>query len=387
MKIEEIEPVPLAYAEPNDAGGLRHVCLVRVRSDDGTVGWGEAVTIWPEASRATAEIVHGLAGLLAGRDPLRTGELWQLVREHTWWYGAGGIATFAHAAVDMALWDLRGRATGQRVVDLLGGPIHDQIPAVVSCHASRADLTEGAEEIASWVAAEQAAGVKVGFGKRGDAHLGFGIDRDVEFMRLLRGALGPRTQIMIDLGVRNRWTVSEAIRRVRAFEEYGLHWIEEPLGADNPAGYARLSAATATLIAYGEREWTVRGLQKILATGTVDVVGVDPGRAEGITGFARACHLAAAADRQANAHAWAGPIAYAAALAVSHARPACHQFEVQPLINPLHRDLGSAPRPVGGVMPEPSGPGLGIEVDESAVDHYRIDRLALLTERKLSLIT
>jgi L-alanine-DL-glutamate epimerase-like enolase superfamily enzyme len=287
----------------------------------------------------------------------------------------------------MALWDLRGRATGQRVVDLLGAPIHDQLPAVVSCHASRADLTEGAEEIASWVAAEQAAGVKVGFGKRGDAHLGFGIDRDVEFMRLLRGALGPRTQIMIDLGVRNRWTVSEAIRRVRAFEEYGLHWIEEPLGADNPAGYARLSAATATLIAYGEREWTVRGLQKILATGTVDVVGVDPGRAEGITGFARACHLAAAADRQANAHAWAGPIAYAAALAVSHARPACHQFEVQPLINPLHRDLGSAPRPVGGVMPEPSGPGLGIEVDESAVDHYRIDRLALLTERKLSLIT
>lgn len=374
MKIEEIEPIPLAYAEPNDHGGIRHVCLVRIRSDDGVTGWGEAVTIWPEASRATAEIVRGLAGLLAGQDPLRTGALWRLVREHTWWYGVGGIATFAHAAVDMALWDLRGRATGQRVVDMLGGPVHDTLPAVVSCHAARGDLAAGAAEMASWVAAERAAGVKVGFGKRGEANLGFDFDRDAEFMRLLREALGPRPLIMIDLGVRNHWTVPEAIRRIRAFSDHGLHWIEEPLGADNPDGYARLQAATSTLIAYGEREWTVRGVQKILATSTVDVVGVDPGRAEGITGFARACDLAADADRQANAHAWAGPVAYAAALAVSHARPACHQFEIQPLINPLHRDLARAPRPHDGALPEPGGPGLGIEIDEAAVDHYRIDR-------------
>lgn len=374
MKIEDVEAIPLAYAEPNDHDGTRHVCLVRIRADDGTVGWGEAVTIWPEASRATAEIVRGLAGILAGRDPTRTGALWRLIREHTWWYGVGGIATFAHAAVDMALWDLRGRATGQRVVDLLGGPVHETLPAVVSCHASRGDLVEGAAEIASWVAAHQARGVKIGFGKRGDANLGFDHDRDVEFMRRLRGGLGPGPLVMIDLGVRNSWTVPEAIRRTRAFEEHGLHWIEEPLGADNPAGYERLRAATSTLIAYGEREWTVRGVQKILATGTVDVVGIDPGRAEGITGFARACDLAAAADRQANAHAWAGPIAFAAALAVSHASRACHQFEIQPLINPLHRDVAVAPRPVGGVMPEPSGPGLGIEVDEAAVDHYRLDR-------------
>lgn len=374
MKITDIEPIPVAYPEPNDHGGIRHVCLVRVQSDEGVAGWGEAVTIWPEASRATAEIVRGLAGVLAGRDPLHTAALWQAVREHAWWYGAGGIATFAHAAIDMALWDLRGRATGQRVLDLLGGPVHDRLPAVVSCHAARASLAEGAEEIAGWVAAEQACGVKVGFGKRGDADLGFGHDRDVEFMRLLRKALGPRPQIMIDLGVRNRWTVPEAVRRVRAFEEHGLHWIEEPLGADNPDGYAELRAAVTTLIAYGEREWTVRGVQKILATGTVDVVGVDPGRTEGITGFARAAALAAAADRQANAHAWAGPVAYAAALAVSYASPACRQFEVQPLPNPLHRDLARAPRPVGGVLPEPSGPGLGLDVDEDAVTRFRTDR-------------
>jgi L-alanine-DL-glutamate epimerase-like enolase superfamily enzyme len=373
VKITEVQAIPLAYPEPNDHDGVRHVCLVRV-SAGGATGWGEAVTIWPEATRATVEVVRGLADMLTGRDAGDTAALWEAVREHTWWYGAGGIATFAHAAIDTALWDLKGRLTGLRVLDLLGGPVRAALPAVVSCHAARADLHDGTAEMAGWVAAEQASGIKVGFGKRGAADLGFDHDRDVEFMRLLRAALGPGPDIMIDLGVRNRWTVAAAVRRVRAFEDYGLHWIEEPLGADDPEGYATLRAKTATLIAYGEREWTVRGVQRILATGTVDVVGVDPGRTEGVTGFERSCRLVEAAGRQANAHAWAGPIAYAAALAVSYAHACCHQFEIQPLVNPLHRDIAAAPRPRDGVLPQPEGPGLGLAIDPAAVDHYRLDR-------------
>jgi D-galactarolactone cycloisomerase len=373
LKIVAVEAFPLAYAEPNDAGGRRHVCLVRVLAEDGQVGWGEAVTIWPEASRAVVAVVAGLAELLVGQDALATTRLWTMVREHTWWYGVGGIATFAHAAVDMALWDLRGRVTGQRVVDLLGGPVHDGQPLVVSCHAARADLGAGAAEIADWVVRTGAWGVKVGFGKRGDAALGVDHDRDVAFVRELRGALGPEPRIMIDIGARIRWDVATAVRRVRAFEEHDLHWIEEPLGADDPEGYATLRAKTSTLIAYGEREWTVRGVDRILRTGTVDVVGVDPGRTEGITGFARACALAEAAGRQANAHAWAGPVAFAASLAVSAASAACHQFEVQPLPNPLHADLAHVTPPVAGRIAPPSGPGLGVEVDERALARFRID--------------
>lgn len=374
MKVVEIEAVPVAYREPNDAGGVRHVCLVRVRGEDGHLGWGEAVTIWPEASRAVAEIVDGLAELLVGRDALATAELWAAMREHTWWYGVGGIATFAHAALDMALWDLRGRATGQRVVDLLGGPVHDRLPAVVSCHAAKADLREGAEEIAGWVEEQSGWGVKVGFGKRGAADLGTDHDRDVAFVAALRDALGRSPRLMVDVGARIHWDVATAVRRVRAFEEHDLHWVEEPLGADDPEGYATLRSKTSTLIAYGEREWTVTGVDRILRTGTVDVVGVDPGRAEGVTGFARACALVEAARRQANAHAWAGPVAYAASLAVSYASAACRQFEVQPLVNPLHADLAKAPRPRDGHVALPEGPGLGVEVDESAVEHYRVDR-------------
>jgi L-alanine-DL-glutamate epimerase-like enolase superfamily enzyme len=374
MTIRSVEAIPLAYKEPNDHDATRHVCLVRVDSSDGATGWGEAVTIWPEATLATVEIVRGLAPLLVGRDPLATNALWAAVRDHTWWYGVGGIATFAHAAIDMALWDLRGRLTGQRVLDLLGGPVHDALPAVVSCHAADADLHRGTETMASWVHEASARGIKVGFGKRGSANLGFSHERDVEFVRLLRSALGPGAQLMVDLGVRNRWTVSDALRRIAAFEEYGLHWIEEPLGADDPEGYALLRARTSTLLAYGEREWTVRGVRRILATGTVDVVGIDPGRTEGITGFARTCRLIDAAGRQANAHAWAGPVSYAAALAVSYAHACCRQLEVQPQVNPLHASLtpGQAHRPVGGVIEQPSGPGLGIELDVTALDRFRM---------------
>ena len=122
---------------------------------------------------------------------------------------------------------------------------------------------------------------------------------------------------MVDLGVKVYWDVSTAIRRVRAMEQFDLAWIEEPLGPADPAGYVVLRDAVSTKIAYGEREWSLDGYQRILDSGTVDVVGVDPGRAEGITGFRQIAQRVEAARRQANAHAWSSAIISAASLAIS----------------------------------------------------------------------
>ena len=173
-----------------------------------------------------------------GRDPVQSEAIWRDLRAHAWWYGGAGIASFALAAIDIALWDLRGQALGRPLVDLLGGPAHDRLPAIASGHASRPTIEGLAEEIAGWVHG-RAQGVKIGFGKRGEANLGFEHDRDVAFVAAVREALGPEPLLMVDLGVRNRWTVAEAVARVRAFEAHGLHWIEEPLGADDPEGYGR----------------------------------------------------------------------------------------------------------------------------------------------------
>jgi L-alanine-DL-glutamate epimerase-like enolase superfamily enzyme len=188
------------------------------------------------------------------------------------------------SAIDIALWDLRGKQLGVSVLDLLGGPVHERLPAIASCHAHVESIDAMAEEACGWLATGLQ-GVKTGFGKRGNARLGYDHNRDVEYVRAMREALGPDNMLMIDNGIAIEWDVTEAVRRMRAMEEYDLRWVEEPLGAWDPEGYANLRAKTSTRIAYGEREWTLEGFERVLATGTVDVVGVDPGRAEGITGF------------------------------------------------------------------------------------------------------
>ena len=156
----------------------------------------------------------------------------------------------------------------------------------------------------------------------------------------------------------------------------GIDWIEEPLGDWDPEGYANLRAKTETLIAYGEKEWTLRGFQRVIDTGTVDVVGCDPGRAEGITGFKRVTGRVEQARRQANAHAWSSAIVSAASLAVSFSSPACKLFEFKPLENPMQHELVDEPfEHVDGWVYPPEGPGLGINVDPSVVDRYRSERM------------
>ena len=376
MKIYSIEAIPVTYPEPNDFDALRHLCLCKIVTDDGQVGWGEAITQFAEASFAVQALIDGLAPNLVGKDPLAVEALWRQTKAQGWWYGyGGGIHSFAVAAIDIALWDLRGKALDTSVLDLLGGPVHDRLPAIASCHAHHASIADMVDEAKEWVSTGLQ-GVKVGFGKRGDARLGYDHDRDVEYVRAMREGLGPNLAIMIDCGIAVQWDVCAAVKRVQAMQEYGLGWIEEPLGAWDPNGYADLRRKTDTAIAYGEKEWTVAGFERVLATGTVDVVGVDPGRAEGITGFKKVCDRVEAYQRQANAHAWSSAIVSAASIAVSFSTPACKLFELKPLRNPMQHDLVTNPiEHVDGWVYPPTGPGLGIEIDEEVVDAYRSTRV------------
>jgi L-alanine-DL-glutamate epimerase-like enolase superfamily enzyme len=109
-------------------------------------------------------------------------------------------------------------------------------------------------------------GVKVGFGKKGDAHLGFDHARDVLYVRSVREAIGDK-RLMIDLGVKNHWDIATALQRARAFEEFAIHWLEEPLGHDDPRATGASAPGTTLRIGYGEREWNHRGVQRIVETG------------------------------------------------------------------------------------------------------------------------
>ena len=373
--IRRVEAIPVSYREPTDHDRFRSVCLVRITGNDGHVGWGECCTFFSEATRAATAIVEGLAEIVIGHCALQNEAIWHKLKEHCWWYGSdAGIASMAIAGIDIALWDLKGKLLGARVLDLLGGPVRARLPAIASLHGTRSSIEEMAEEIAAHTATGLH-GAKVGFGKRGEANLGFDFQRDLEFVRRVTESMGPGKDLMIDLGVKNFWDVPTAIRRARAFEKLGVAWLEEPLGHDDPEGYAALRAATGIRIAYGEREWNARGVKRIVDTGTVDVIGLDAGRVEGITGFRKAAEICALSRRQANAHNFSTAIVGAASQALSFASPACFLLELQPVYGPAQKDL--VDRPVwhrNGYVNTPEGPGLGISINEEVVASARLDR-------------
>jgi L-alanine-DL-glutamate epimerase-like enolase superfamily enzyme len=367
-KVRSIEAIPISYREPTDHNRFRSVCLVRITGEDGQVGWGECCAYFAEASLAAARIVEGMAPMIVGQNALHTEKIWHALRKHSWWYGTGaGIASIAISGIDIALWDLKGKMLGASVLDLLGGPVRDKLPAIASMHATQTHIEDMAAEIAGHTATGMH-GAKVGFGKYGNANLGFERARDIEFVRQVTEAMGPGKSLMIDCGVNVFWDIPTAISRAKAFEDMGVAWLEEPLGHDDPEGYAALRAATGIRIAYGERESTPRDVQKIVATGTVDVIGLDPGRVEGITGFVKAANVCSLSRRQANAHNFSTAIVGAASQALSFASPACYLLELQPVYGPAQSDI--VDRPIwheNGFVNMPQGAGLGITVDEEMV--------------------
>ena len=373
MKIVKVEPIPVAYPEPNDFNAERYLCLVKITTDEGVVGWGESITQFKEANAAVAALITGLSEFVIGQDPMNNGAIWRAIKERYWWYGyRGGIAAYALSAIDIALWDIKGKALGVSVLELLGGPVHEKLPAIASGHAHDSSIPKMTEQAQGWLSTGLQ-GVKVGFGKRGNAHLGYEHDRDVDYVKQMREAIGEDKKLIIDLGYAIKWDVATAVKRVQAFDHYNIDWIEEPLGAWDPEGYRTLRDKTKCLIAYGEREWNTEGFDAILATGTCDVFGIDPGRAEGITGFAKAADRIHSHKRQVNAHAWSSAIVSAASLAVSFSNLAFKLFEFKPLANPMQNELITEPftHKDGWVYPPLSKPGLGIEIIEDVVNKYR----------------
>ncbi|RZP25452.1 MAG: mandelate racemase/muconate lactonizing enzyme family protein [Candidatus Actinomarinales bacterium] len=368
MPILKVEAIPVSYEEPNDYNSERHLCLVRIEDSSGHVGWGEAVTMWKEATIATANVIKGMEELLLNRDAESNGVIIDDLIDHIWWYGyKGGIAGFAISAIDIALWDLKGKNLDKNVLDLIGGKVQDKLPVIASGHAHQESIDDLAEEAATWVT-NGIHGMKIGFGKKGDSHLGFDHDRDVEYVKKVRKSIGSEKLFMIDLGWIIKWDIDTAIQRAKSFEEYEIDWLEEPLGDWNPDGYKKLKNSTDIRMAYGEKEWDMRGYNQILETETVDVVGFDPGRSQGITGFVKLLKKIEELNLQANAHAWSSSIVTAASLAVSFSSKACKLFEFKPLPNPMQNELISEPivHSEGWVYPM-TNPGLGIDVNEDFV--------------------
>ena len=370
--IARVIPISVEYPEPNDNGASRRLTFVRIESSDGVVGWGEAITMWPEACRATELLIEGMSDLLIGRDPLDNVVISRELATRAWWYGPEGIASFARSALDIALWDLRGKVSGQSLITMLGGAAQEKLPVMASTHAFSPSLEVEAERHGKYIA-EGFHGFKIGLGKRGETNVGYGFDRDVQFMKLLREAAGPKADIMLDRGQHLVWDASYAVRLTQALEEHGLRWIEEPLEPWDIQGFKQIRAHCTTLIATGERCWTTEQYNRLIATGIVDVIGCDPGRAGGVTGFRELIQAVEHAQLWFNAHAWSSAIVTAASLALSASSKRCMYFELKPLDNPMQNDLVAEPFwHDNGYISAPNRPGLGVDVIDSVIEKYRM---------------
>jgi L-alanine-DL-glutamate epimerase-like enolase superfamily enzyme len=374
-RLAKIDTFLIRYPDPNDFNFDRQTVVLRAETKDGVTGWGEAIAMWPEACRAVQLLIaEGMKPILVGEDALATEARWRQMRRHTWWYGEGGLASMAISAIDIALWDIRGKIEGRPLYQLLGGLKKHRLAACASSHVNKATVEECVAEVASFF--EQGfRSCKLGFAKKGKSSIGRNLDKDIEFIQALRAALGPKAEILVDAGNGVQWDVETAINAANQMLELGVGWLEEPLYPTHDAEYRQLKAATRMPIASGEREFTVAGYRRLMESGSVDIIGVDPARAEGVTGFAKVDALAGQFHKTMNAHAWSTAITTAASLHLSLASENTRLFEFKPFEVVGQQDLVAEPiwHRDGWAYPVDS-PGLGVEVRENVVEKLTVHR-------------
>lgn len=374
MKITKVEAFPLQYPEPHDSNKLRYVTLAKIDTDGGAFGWGECISQWPEAALAVKTVIErGFAPLLVGRDPFDIRGLWELMRAHSTWYGNGGIAAFAISAIDMSLYDLKGKALGVPVYQLLGGKVKSHFRAVASIIFDTVNLDATSTEFSDYVSRGYSA-VKGGWGKSAETAFGLDPERDVELVRRVRDAIGPRTAFMLDVGTHVKWDVAHAIKMTRKFEEFGIYWIEEPLPHDDIDGHRQLRNAIQTLIATGEKGSTLLDFQRMIDTRIGDFLMPDVGKAQGITGVKQIIEACAARNLFYNPHSWSTALNTAASLHLCASVSNAPVFELKPNANPMQHELVEEPiEQRGGQVAVPEKPGLGVTVREDVVRKYRFE--------------
>lgn len=327
--------------------GTRNWLFVTVETEDGITGIGEG-SGWPRVVEAA---VADLAHVLVGQEAFDIERLWNRMHVAMMGHGMSGVVgQGAIGAIDMALWDIKGRALGVPVWQLLGGAMRDRI----RCYAHAATPEQARAAVARGYTA-----IKTG-----------GVANPVEKARAIREAIGPDIDLMVDLHGPPWLTLPDAIAICRELAPLRPLFVEEPLAPENIAGYRALRRATDVPLAAGERHGGFQGCAPLLLEDLVDVIQPDSGRAGGITGLRKIAALAEARFASVAPHAGSlGPVADFAALHLLAAIPNALILErMDPDWSGRDRVIcGGTPELRDGHLMVPTGPGLGVHIDEAFV--------------------
>ena len=362
MKIKQVKTnvVRLPHEEPlvgaPVAGSMmRDYLTVQIVTDDGIEGIG--VTAFAgRLMRSLKAAVEDFGALIVGDDPLRSEAVMAKLRTASAPCGPGGMVTLALAAIDIALWDIRGKALGTSVARLLGG-LRERVPAYASGALMRTSALKDVDRAA-------AALVEKGYHqmKTQMAVDGLTPAQEIERIRVVRNTVGADIALMVDIN--QRWSVHEAIAIGRQVEDLGLAWLEDPTVATDHQGLAKIADALTLPVCAGEYLYGIEPHRQSLAHHSVDIVMIDLLRVGGVTPWMKVAGMAEAFNR---------PV-------VSHLLPEIHVHLVAAAPNGLvveympwtRRLFADPPMPGRGEMHVPAAPGLGLKFAPDLFEKYGV---------------
>ncbi|MEX2262248.1 MAG: mandelate racemase/muconate lactonizing enzyme family protein [Bryobacteraceae bacterium] len=384
MKIAKVElfvlKSPGLYNNPEASEeplGPTYMGIVKVSTDAGICGYSDMETCASVAKACVdapkwsqeegMECFDGLASLLIGQNPLEVERLWYRMYRGSIYYGRRGAAMQAISAIDIALWDICGKFYQQPIHIILGGKWRERVRAYASTLFR--PTPEAMKEAVKQYVDEGFTAVKFGWGV-------FGKDsrRDVKLVEAAREALGERRDLLVDTGWFVERTPKEAIQVVKSLEPFQPFLVEELLHPEDYDGYRRVAAGVDTRIACGEQEATEWGFQQLIERGGVDVVQPDLTRCGGFTVARKIVHMAERANRLVIPHSWSSDLLTAASLHLTAFQRRAEFVEFSTSQGPLSRMLVKEPlRMEDGYLRVPEGPGLGVEVNDTAIEQFRVE--------------
>jgi L-rhamnonate dehydratase len=374
VRITEVEAIILRQPLLDDAiaDGSQDDLVIKVHTDEGIVGIGE-VDSAPEAVAALVArqsshaIACSLRALLIGEDPRDVERLWRKMYRGLIYVGRRGIALHALSGIDIALWDIKGKAEGKPVHELLGGAQRDRVRAYASLLMP--ETAEQTRECVGVLCDDGFTAVKLGWGP-----LGRDPEHDVELAAAAKEAAG-ECEILIDAGLGYGSDAATAIDVARELERIGIFWLEEPFEPDEYEAYAELADAVDIRVAAGEQDTTYWGFRELIDRARVDLVQPDVTRCGGITEWLRIAQLARERGVETVPHAWKSGIIKAASLHCNAVIPDALFQEYCVADTPINQTLTRERLPVedGGYVRVPTAPGIGVTLDDEVVERYRVN--------------
>jgi len=388
MKITDVEAMVLDtgkdYPDPSaasEAHGTRFIALVKVSTDEGITGWADIET-QPHVGKAIVDAPSGgqiglesLKAALIGENPLERERLWQKMYRFLAYYGRQGAGMQMISGVDIALWDIAGKAFGQPVHTLLGAKYRDKVKGYASTlfrptpDAMKAAVVEYRER--------GFRAIKFGWGA-----FGYDLARDIALVRAAREEAGPEIDLLVDGGwygvaydnpYRPR-ALRDWITVIEELEDLGVVWLEDCLHPENIAGYRTLSEHTTRLrLAAGEQYAGFDEFERLATEGRVDVLQPDLSRCGGLTVGKQIADFATRRQIECVPHAWLTDLLKAASLHLNAYLMNSLYLEYNVSSASLLNNLCTTHLAMeDGYIAVPDGPGLGVAVDEAIVQRFRV---------------